>query len=54
MTLVAHRSLDDLPDEWDFERFTVVDAGDNRIALHNAVHNRFVRIVGKQVGQRPH
>ncbi|CAE7485079.1 unnamed protein product [Symbiodinium natans] len=32
----------DLPSDWVSERFSVVDAGHGRIALHNAVHNRFV------------
>ncbi|CAE7779833.1 UVR8 [Symbiodinium sp. CCMP2592] len=32
---------DSLPDPESWELFTVVDAGDGKIALHNAVHNRF-------------
>ncbi|CAE7450642.1 unnamed protein product [Symbiodinium sp. CCMP2592] len=34
-------SADSLPDPESWELFTVVDAGDGKIALHNAVHNRF-------------
>ena len=29
-----------------WERFEVVDAGDGKIALHCAAHNRFIRIDG--------
>ena len=32
------------PKEWTWERFTVVDAGNGEIALHNTWHNRFVRM----------
>ncbi|CAE7564912.1 unnamed protein product [Symbiodinium sp. CCMP2592] len=31
-----------IPDHWNWERFTVVDAGKGEIALHNAAWNRFV------------
>ncbi|CAE7388839.1 unnamed protein product, partial [Symbiodinium microadriaticum] len=31
-------------EEWTWERFTVVDAGNGEIALHNTFHNRFVRM----------
>ena len=34
----------DMPDWWTFERFTVVDAGNGQIALHNALHNRYVKM----------
>ncbi|CAE7751695.1 unnamed protein product [Symbiodinium sp. CCMP2456] len=33
-----------LKGEWTWERFTVVDAGNGEIALHNTLHNRFVRM----------
>ena len=32
-----------------WERFLVVDAGHGKIALHNAHHNRFLRIYGEDV-----
>merc|ERR1719409_2066492 len=33
-----------LPRGWKWERFTVVNAGNGQIALHNKVHNRFIRM----------
>ena len=38
------RGQNELPREWSSERFTLVDAGDGLVALHSAVHNRFVRL----------
>ncbi|CAE7780434.1 unnamed protein product, partial [Symbiodinium pilosum] len=38
----THRDFDDLPVDWSWERFTVVDGGSGQIALHNAKWNRFV------------
>lgn len=32
------------PDDWTWERFTVVDAGNGQVAFHNAVHNRFLEM----------
>ena len=32
-----------LPPDWAWERFLVVDAGNGQIALHNRSHNRFLR-----------
>merc|ERR1719446_761808 len=37
---------DNLPPDWTWERFTVVDAGNGQIALHCPIHNRFVRLNG--------
>ena len=34
------------PDWWTWQQFTVVDAWNGQIALHNAIHNRFVGIGG--------
>ncbi|KAG1658456.1 hypothetical protein FOA52_005620 [Chlamydomonas sp. UWO 241] len=48
----GHRDADDLPDDWNLERFTVVDAGPGQIALHSASHNRFVRIIVDRVDAR--
>ena len=38
------KDADQLPDDWNWERFRVVDAGDGQIALHNSIDNRFVRM----------
>ncbi|CAE7035118.1 unnamed protein product, partial [Symbiodinium sp. CCMP2456] len=43
------RDVDSLPDSWTWERFTVVDAGHGKIALHNSVHNRFVTMNGAEM-----
>lgn len=40
----AERNVDELPDNWSWERFTVVDAGNGQVALHSAKWNRFVLI----------
>ena len=44
--------LHDLPESWDSERLTIVDAGEGQIALHSATHNRFVRLIGSEVDAR--
>ncbi|KAG1658663.1 hypothetical protein FOA52_007869 [Chlamydomonas sp. UWO 241] len=38
------RDANDLPDDWDSERLTVVDAGHGMVALHSRPHGRFLRI----------
>ncbi|CAE7627339.1 unnamed protein product [Symbiodinium sp. CCMP2592] len=47
-----------IPDHWTWERFTVVDAGNGEIALHCAIHNRFVGVGGvspkRNVHELPH
>ncbi|CAE7300245.1 unnamed protein product, partial [Symbiodinium sp. CCMP2456] len=40
----APRSMDDLPDDWTWERFQVVPFEHGLIALYNAHHNRFLRM----------
>ncbi|CAE7242733.1 unnamed protein product [Symbiodinium sp. CCMP2592] len=40
----AERGANGLPANWNLERFTVVDAGNGQIALHNAQNNRFVQM----------
>jgi len=40
----GERGVDDLPGDWTWERFTVVDAGNGQVAFHNAVHNRFLEM----------
>ncbi|CAE7935788.1 unnamed protein product [Symbiodinium necroappetens] len=42
LTRSSKKDVTDLPHDWTSERFTVVDAGSSRIALQDAVHNRFV------------
>ena len=37
---------DGIKDWWNHERFTVVDAGHGKIALHNAHHNKFLKSFG--------
>ena len=46
------RCVDQLPVEWDSERFTVVASGDCTIALHSKSHNRFLRMTGDSVDAR--
>ena len=38
--------IDHLPDGWMWERFEVVDAGREMIALHSTEHNRFIAMTG--------
>eukprot|EP00439_Symbiodinium_sp_Y106_P049218 s639_g6.t1 len=38
------RSMDDLPDQWIYERFQVLPLEHGVIALYNAHHNRFLRM----------
>jgi len=47
MDASSRRDREDLPDDWNWERFTVVDAGSGYIALHNEKFNRFVRMNNK-------
>ncbi|CAE7037123.1 unnamed protein product [Symbiodinium sp. CCMP2592] len=42
-------NADALPSGWTWSYYTVVDAGHGKIALHNAVHNRFVRMNGAEM-----
>lgn len=35
---------DEFPSGWSWERFTVVDAGNGKIALHSSIHNCFVKM----------
>ena len=37
------------PDVWTWERFAVVPAGGEYIALHNTHHNRFIRMTSSVV-----
>ncbi|CAE7256573.1 unnamed protein product [Symbiodinium sp. CCMP2592] len=46
----AERNLNDLPPNWSWERFTVVDAGNGQVAFHNAVHGRFLQMKGETIG----
>ena len=39
---VVHSSV--MPDSWAWERFTVVDAGNGKIALHSCYNNRFLQM----------
>ena len=51
----AVRNLNDLPSNWAWERFTVVDAGNGQVAFHNAAHNRFLQMRGATMGcSNPH
>ncbi|CAE7829158.1 unnamed protein product, partial [Symbiodinium sp. KB8] len=51
----AERNLNDLPSNWVWERFTVVDAGNGQVAFHNAAHNRFIEMRGATMGSSaPH
>ncbi|CAE7801647.1 unnamed protein product, partial [Symbiodinium sp. CCMP2456] len=51
---------DGIRDWWTHQRFTVVDAGNGQIALHNALHNKFLKSHGsgvsptKNVNELPH
>mmetsp|Transcript_13300 Transcript_13300/g.32058 ORF Transcript_13300/g.32058 Transcript_13300/m.32058 type:complete len:407 (-) Transcript_13300:466-1686(-) len=38
----------ELPHFWDSERFTVVDAGNSKVALHSHSHNRFMRLDNRE------
>merc|ERR1711988_1799228 len=48
MDASSKRDANDLPSNWAWERFTVVDAGNGQIALHNSRLNRFVRMDGTE------
>jgi len=41
--------FDKFPADWQWERFTVVDAGNGEFALHSGVFNRYVRLIGDRV-----
>ena len=43
----------DFPYGHTFERFAVVDAGNGKVALHNAFSNRFVKMAGDQMTVSP-
>ncbi|CAE7238427.1 unnamed protein product [Symbiodinium sp. CCMP2456] len=45
--------VNDLPAWWDWERFTVVDAGNGQVAFHNTFHNRFLEMRGATMGTSP-
>jgi hypothetical protein len=38
------KGVDSLPDDWTWERFELVDAGNGEIALWSKIHNRFMRM----------
>ena len=40
-------AADQLPNNWEWERFTLVDAGNGEVALHCKAWNRFVRMSGE-------
>ncbi|CAE7614462.1 unnamed protein product [Symbiodinium sp. CCMP2592] len=42
------KDFDEFPSGWEWERFTVVDAGNGQIALHSSKHNRFVKMGGNR------
>merc|ERR1719456_217911 len=44
MDASAEKAADALPDNWTWERFIVVDAGNGEIALHSKIHNKFIRM----------
>lgn len=44
----AQCAANNLPGDWQWERFTVVDAGNGEIGLHNRVLNRFLRATDKE------
>jgi len=44
--------FDKFPTDWKWERFTVVDAGNGKFALHSRTFNRFVRVMGDRVDAR--
>ncbi|CAE7590253.1 unnamed protein product [Symbiodinium natans] len=44
------RELEDgVPDDWSWERFTVVDGGNGQIALHSSKWNRFVKMADDEM-----
>ncbi|CAE7340122.1 unnamed protein product [Symbiodinium sp. CCMP2592] len=43
----------DLPDDWTHERFTVIRKDGRQIALHNARHNRFIKVNGASPHKNP-
>ncbi|CAE7778229.1 unnamed protein product [Symbiodinium sp. CCMP2592] len=49
MTATARGSPLDLPFHWTYERFIVVDGGGGKVAFHNSVNNRFIKMDGKMM-----
>ncbi|CAE7868826.1 unnamed protein product, partial [Symbiodinium necroappetens] len=49
----GYREGGDMPEEWTHERFTVIQKNGREIALHNARHNRFIKINGASPHQNP-
>jgi hypothetical protein len=46
------KGLYELPSDWAAECFAVVDAGNGRIALHDSLHNCFLRLADTSVDAR--
>merc|ERR1719160_1505804 len=40
----GHKGKDELPSDWTWERFHVVDAGNGEIAFWSEIHNRYIRM----------
>ncbi|CAE7886089.1 unnamed protein product [Symbiodinium microadriaticum] len=49
----GYREGGDLPEEWTHERFTVIQKNGREIALHNARHNRFIKVNGASPHKNP-
>ena len=47
------KNADQLPNNWAWERFTVVDGQNGQVALHNAAWNRFVKMNGTDMLASP-
>jgi len=43
------KGVNDLPKNWGWEKFSVVDAGSGEIALHSSSHDRFLRMNRKNI-----
>merc|ERR1711941_253976 len=46
MAASTKKSVGELPGDWTWERFTLVEAGNGQIAFHSSVFNRFVQVEG--------
>jgi len=44
MDASGSKAANDLPNNWSWERFTVVDAGNGQVALHSSQFNKFIRM----------
>ncbi|CAE7242380.1 unnamed protein product [Symbiodinium sp. CCMP2592] len=46
------RRVENFPDSWTYEHFTVLDAANGQVAFHNSFHNRYLKMDGGWTWER--